>query len=203
MHEEDPRRYSLPELTQRLAERPELWPKVREDLKASWNRIAPGWEAHLRPDHLAPLEAAIDNVTEPTRALDLGTGTGRGARLMADRFPSALIVGCDLAVEMVHEAAQISPGGRIRYLVADGAALPFDGATFDLIAAVNVFLFWGEVTRVLAPGGALAIEYSLGEETPIYLPAPDVKRHLSAAGRYEFEEGRAGRGTWILARKAP
>jgi hypothetical protein len=62
-------------------------------------------------------------------------------------------------------------------------------------------VFWDEVTRVLAPGGAIAIEYSLGEATPIYLPIADATRHLSRAGSYVFEDGRAGRGIWILARK--
>jgi SAM-dependent methyltransferase len=201
MGDDHPETYSLPELTRRLAERPELWPQVRESLRHSWNRIAPNWELHLRPDHVAPLEAALDRVTDVTRALDLGTGTGRAARLIETSFPGALVAGLDLAEEMIREAAGQDPNHDVSYLAADGAAIPFADGVFDLITAVNVFIFWDETTRVLAPGGALAIEYSLGESTPIYLPPEDVKRHLAAAGAYEFADGRAGRGIWLLARK--
>jgi SAM-dependent methyltransferase len=198
---DEPETHSLPDLTRLLADRPDLWPRVREGLRLSWNRIAANWESHLRPDHLAPLEAALNGVSRPVRALDLGTGTGRAARLVAARFPGALVEGVDLAEEMVREAIAQGTEGRIGYLVADGSALPFAAGAFDLITAVNVFLFWDEVTRILTPDGALAIEYSLGEATPIYLPVEDVKRHLTRAGRYRFEDGSAGRGTWILARK--
>jgi trans-aconitate methyltransferase len=203
MSDDDPGNLPLPELTRRLAEQPALWPKVRESLRQSWNRIAPQWEAHLRPDHLAPLEAALERVHRCRRALDLGTGTGRGARLLRKRFPDALVVGVDLAEEMVKEAANQGGKPHIRYVAADGATLPFVDGAFELITAVNVFIFWEEVTRLLMPGGAIAVEYSLGEATPIYLPVADVQRHLSGVGEYEFENGRAGRGIWILARKRP
>jgi hypothetical protein len=102
---------------------------------------------------------------------------------------------------MIGQAVAQNPSQTVRYVTADGAAIPFANGFFDLITAVNVFIFWEETTRVLAPGGALAIEYSLAESTPIYLPGDVVERHLSRAGTYRFEHGRAGRGTWILARK--
>jgi SAM-dependent methyltransferase len=201
MGEENSGPEAFQDLTRRLAEQPDAWPEVREGVRRSFDGMARDWESIVRPDHIAPLEAALDRVEHVTRALDLGTGTGLGARSIAERFTDAWVAGIDLAEEMVREAVGRTAEGRIRYLVGDGSALPFANGVFDLITAVNVFVFWEEVTRVLAPGGTLAIEYSSGEETPIYLPVPDVKRHLSVAGSYAFEDGRAGRGIWLLARK--
>ena len=201
MGEENPETDSFPELTRRLAERPDLWSNVREGVRVSFAGMAADWESRLRPDHLAPLEAVLARVGRATRVLDLGTGTGLGARMAAERFPGTLVVGLDLAEEMIREAVARKTNGGIRYVVGDGSALPFADGAFDLVTAVNVFVFWEEVTRILAPGGVLAIEYSSGEETPINLPVPDVKRHLSGAGPYAFEDGRAGRGIWVLARK--
>lgn len=201
MSEDDSTTDSLQELSRRLAEWPELWPNVREGIQQSFAGLAADWESRQRPDHLVPLKAALDRVEGAGRALDLGTGTGLAARFVANRFPDTPVVGLDLAEEMVRVAVARDRQGRIRYLVGDGSALPFGDGVFDLVTAVNVFVFWREVTRVLAPGGVLGIEYSGGEATPIYVPVPDVKRHLSDAGSYVFEDGRAGSGIWILAQK--
>lgn len=192
----------LQELSRRLAQQPDLWPAVRDGVRATFAGMARDWEARLGADHLAPLEAALDRVGRASRALDLGTGTGLAARLVADRFPGAAVVGLDLAEEMVREAVVRSQGSRIGYLAGDGSALPFSDDAFDLITAVNVFVFWGEATRALRDGGALAIAYSNGEHTPIFVPVADVRRHLSAAGPFEIDDGRTGRGIWILARRA-
>jgi ubiquinone/menaquinone biosynthesis C-methylase UbiE len=199
MDEEQPKTDSFPELTQRLADRPELWPEVREGVRQAFTEIAGDWETRQSPDHLAPLDAALDRVERPTRALDLGTGTGLAARLVATRFRGVDVAGIDITEEMLRQA--VTRGGVVRYLLGDGSALPFGDDAFDLITAVNVFLFWDEVTRVLSPGGALAVEYSRGAQTPINLPVPEVKRHLAAAGSFAFEDGTAGEGIWIVARK--
>ena len=199
MGEEKPDTETFPELTRRLAERPGLWSNVREDVRRTFAEIAHEWETLQSPGHLVPLGTALARVEGATRALDLGTGTGLAARLVANRFPGVPVVGLDIVEEMVRQA--LARDGAVRYLVGDGSGLPFADGTFDLITAVNVFLFWDEVTRVLARRGALAVEYTRGEETPINLPAAEVKRHLSAVGSFDFEDGRAGEGVWILARK--
>ena len=200
MGERPPESDSYPELTRRLAERPELWPEVRDGVRRTFAEMAGDWEMRQSEGHLAPLGAALDRVERVTRALDLGTGTGLAARLVATRFPGLPVVGLDVTEDMVRNAAERD--GGVTYLVGDGSSLPFADGTFDLVTAVNVFLFWDELTRVLASGGAVAIEYTRGAETPINLPASDVKRHLSQAGSYTFEDGTAGEGIWILARKA-
>ncbi|MFN2545430.1 MAG: class I SAM-dependent methyltransferase [Actinomycetota bacterium] len=145
-----------------------------------------------------PAGGGLQRVPAASRALDLGTGTGLGARLVARTFPDARVVGLDLAEAMAREAA--IRGGTISYLVGDGAALPFPDAAFDLVTALNVFVFWDEVSRILAPGGALSIAYSAGESTPIFLSPDELRRHLSAVRSFRFEDGRAGRGIWVLAR---
>jgi trans-aconitate methyltransferase len=188
-------------LTRRLAEDASLWPTVKEGVRATFDPIAHDWETRLDADHVVPLDAALTRAPAPRRALDLGTGTGLGARLVAERYPEAIVAGLDLSQEMIRQARSRDPEGRIGFLTGDSVALPFRDGAFDLITAISAFVFWDELTRVLVPGGSLAITYAKGEDTPIYLPAEDVRRHLAAAGDYEVEDGRAGSGTWVLARK--
>ena len=77
---------------------PRLWPLFRVPLRASFDALASQWHMVTSPEGLAPLEAALATVEdEPRRALDLGTGTGRAAFALAERFPSAEIVGVDLS----------------------------------------------------------------------------------------------------------
>jgi ubiquinone/menaquinone biosynthesis C-methylase UbiE len=184
-----------------LVERPELWPEVREQIRRDFTDLAPTWDSHIRPDHLAPLELALERIGRVRVALDLGTGTGVAARLLGRRFPDASVVGLDLSEAMVREAARRPSTGGIRFLVGDAAALPIRGGVVDLVTGVNVLVFGGELTRVLAPGGTFALEYSSAETTPIYVPLDVIERHLLGAGPYEVETGRTGRGIWLLATK--
>lgn len=192
---------SFPDLTRRLAEHPEEWQRVRGRVRSEFDSIAGRWETMIGSHHLVAIGAALRRVPTANRVLDLGTGTGLVARLVARRYPAARVVGLDISESMLRTAAGASGPATIAYVAGDGAALPFPDASFDMVTALNVFIFWDEVTRVLIPGGSLAIAYSSGENTPISLPVTDVERHLAAAAPYSFENGWTDPGTWVLARK--
>ena len=157
------------------------------------------------PTHLAPYEAALADVDPaPTRALDLGTGTGQGAFALARRFPGTDVIGVDLADAMLAEARRKTPAElaeRVRFDNGDASALPFPDASFDLVAHANMIPFFDELTRVLAPGGQAVFAFSLGPGTPIYVPPERLKRELAGRGFTEFAEFAAGKGTALLARK--
>ena len=85
--------------------------------------------------------------------LDLGTGTGAVARLVAARFPEAEIVGADLSAEMIDQARRLTDSARVTYQVADAQKLPFADGSFDLVTLGNMIPFFDELARVLASGG--------------------------------------------------
>jgi ubiquinone/menaquinone biosynthesis C-methylase UbiE len=154
------------------------------------------------PDTLAPIEAALGRLASPPRrVLDLGTGTGAVARLVADRFPEAEIVGVDIAARMIEEARRLTDSSRITYQVADAQTLPFAEGSFDLITLGNMIPFFDELARLLASGGYVIVAYSAGPETPIYVPAERLRSELGRRGFAEIAELSAGRGTAVLAAK--
>jgi SAM-dependent methyltransferase len=162
------------------------------------------WDA--RRDHASPgLEAALARVDQtPSRILDLGTGTGIAARLLARRYPHAEVIGLDLSAAMVDEARRLLPAdleGRVRYEVGDAAALTFADGAFDLVVLLNMIPFFDELARVTAPGGALVVAWSAGAETPIYVPPETLRARLAPAGFVGFEELEAGEGTAFVARR--
>jgi ubiquinone/menaquinone biosynthesis C-methylase UbiE len=182
-----------------------LWRLFRPLTRRQFHSLASRWDTILQADHLAPYERALDELpAPPRRALDLGTGTGSGAFMLARRFPEADVTGADLAEGMIAEARRKLPpelAGRVHFEVADAAALPFPDESFDLVAHANMIPFFDEVARVLAPGGHALFAFSGGSQTPIYVPRERLRSELGRRGFTDFADFETGRGTSVLARK--
>jgi ubiquinone/menaquinone biosynthesis C-methylase UbiE len=166
--------------------------------------MAPRWDQILSPEHLEPLEAALASLEPPSRALDLGTGTGVGAFAVARRFPEVEVVGADLAAGMIEEARRRTPpelAGRVRFEVADASRLPYPDGSFDLVSLSNMIPFFDELARVVAPGGSTVLAFSGGAGTPIYVPPERLRTELAERGFAEFTDFAAGNGTAMVARK--
>jgi ubiquinone/menaquinone biosynthesis C-methylase UbiE len=184
---------------------PRLWRFFRPLVRKQFDAIAGSWDTMRDPAHLDPYEAALAAVDPaPAKALDLGTGTGEGAFAIARRFPRAEVVGVDLADAMLAEARRKTPpelAERVRFENGDASALPFQDASFDLVAHANMIPFFDELARVLAPGGQALFAFSLGPGTPIYVSPERLRQELGRRGFTEFAEFDAGKGTALLARK--
>jgi SAM-dependent methyltransferase len=193
--------------TNQVVRWPRAWPLFRWLTQRQFDRIAPVWDEMRSPEAFAPLEAALDSLdTAPSRVLDLGTGTGRAAFLLARRYPEAEVVGVDLAPAMLAEARKLMPPelvGRVRFEEADAEHLPYPDASFDLVSLANMIPFFPELERITAAGGAVAFSFSGGAETPIYVPPEVLRTELSQRGFTEFADFAAGRGTALVARKPP
>jgi SAM-dependent methyltransferase len=192
--------------TNALVRRPRIWRFFRGPIRRMFGGLAAEWDTILMPDHLAPYERALEALPRPPRrALDLGTGTGAGALAIARRFPQAEVVGIDLADQMVERARRKLPNelsGRVRFEVGDASRLAYDDGSFDLVAHANMFPFFDELDRVLAPDGWTLFAFSGGSDTPIYVPFDRLRGELEKRGFTDFADFHVGRGTALLARKA-
>jgi malonyl-CoA O-methyltransferase len=105
-------------------------------------------------------QSAMEALWKPLsveRALDVGTGTGRNLRLLADEGVTTRI-GLDQSTAMLRRADE----SRARLIAGDAGALPFAAEAFDLVIASlmagdlpDLRLFIGEASRVLRRGGSL------------------------------------------------
>jgi SAM-dependent methyltransferase len=190
------------------ARAPALWPLLRPWAHRYWEGHAATWNQRVdrsSAEYLAALAAALLPVRpEPERALELGTGLGDGALLIAREFPQARVRGVDFSEEMIRRAQArigLDPEGRVAFRVADAAALPYEDESFDLVAQLNMPPFFAETARVLRPGGHFAIAASFGSATPFYTPEPVLRRGFGRVGLEQVESGSAGAGTYWVARR--
>jgi malonyl-CoA O-methyltransferase len=142
----------------------------------------------------------------PRKILELGTGTGAGAFILARRFPNADIQAVDLSRTMILLAQEKAPAelrSRVHFTAADAASLPHESATFDLVCQLNLPLFASEIQRVLRPGGHVVIASTFGPSTPYHTPQRVLRRRFERLGVEMVCSGRAGRGTYFIARRRP
>lgn len=132
----------------------------------------------VAPPILRPLyERAADDVAAELAGaaspsvVEIGSGPGELAIAIARRLPAAAVTGVDLAPAMAAEAAaRVAASGlqeRVRFVVADGAGLPFPDASVDLVVSSLSMHHWArppavfaEIARTLRPGG-VALIYDL------------------------------------------
>jgi SAM-dependent methyltransferase len=193
-----------------VARAPFTWPLLRGWSHRYWQGQASTWGNRVNrsgPGYLAPLAAGLLHVRpEPERALDIGTGLGDGALLIAREFPHARVRGIDLSEEMVRRAQArigLDPEGRVAFKVADAAQLPFEDDSFDLVAQLNMPPFFSEIARVLRAGGFALIAASWGRRTPFYTPEAVLRRGFERHGIERIESGAAADGTYFIGRHAP
>lgn len=194
-------------LNRAVTHAPWAWPLLRGPMRDYFDRLAPGWDSRTgagSSEHLAALAGGLLQVTPaPERALDIGTGTGEAALLVAREFPLARVRGVDISEEMIAAAKAkvgLDPEGRIAFKVADAANLPWPDDSFDLVVQLNMPPFFTEIARVLRPGGYVTIASSWGERTPFYTPRAALERGFSRHGIAEHVAGQAGPGTYWVGR---
>jgi SAM-dependent methyltransferase len=105
-------------------------------------------------------EKFLDWLSAPSHArwLDVGCGTGAFSELIAKRCAPKSISGIDPSAAQVDYARKLLPGHTFE--VGDSMALPYNDASFDVVASALVIHFildrqkaFHEMRRVLAPGG--------------------------------------------------
>lgn len=162
---------------------------IYDDVAAQWWSDDIRWVRTLKnmvPGRLAYFDRFID--WQGKAVLDLGCAGGFLAEALDDR--GAHVTGIDPAEKAISAARQHAKqaGRDISYDVGVGEALPYDDASFDAVACVDVLEHVAdldqvlrEVARVLKPGGLFVfdtINDTLAARLAVITMAEDVLRLL-------------------------
>ena len=137
---------------------------------SSTDKVFAGSIPKIYDDYLVPMIFAVyaDDIARrvaalsPSALLEIAAGTGAVTRAVAAALPRGIrYVATDLNEPMLAIAAQRqADDDRITWRQADGMALPFDDAEFDVVCCQFGAMFfpdrvkaYGEVKRVLKQGG--------------------------------------------------
>jgi len=145
--------------------------------------LAPVDEFHIR-GRAATLELArAAGLDANKHVLDVGSGIGGTSRCLAMEF-GCRVTGIDLTDEYCRAAeilsAKVGLADLVDYRQGDATDLPFDDGVFDVVWTEHVAMnipdktrLYGEMHRVLKPGGTLAIyDVLAGPSEVVLFPVP-------------------------------
>ncbi|WPH15475.1 trans-aconitate 2-methyltransferase [Variovorax paradoxus] len=137
-----------------------------------WN---PALYRRYEDERTRPAQELLARVplSEATHVVDLGCGPGNSTELLANRFPTAKVVGTDNSEAMLASARERLP--QARFELSDIATWAPQDQAPDLIYA-NAALQWvpdheqliPRLFAALAPGGVLAIQMPDNREEPTH-----------------------------------
>ncbi|MEO5973702.1 MAG: methyltransferase domain-containing protein [Ilumatobacteraceae bacterium] len=151
---------------------------------------------HLDPEALAPVEefhtlgrsatvtlAEAAKITANDNVLDVGSGLGGPARLLARRYESH-VTGLDLTQELCDVAEDLTRrvglSDKVKIRQGNALDLPFENDSFDVVWTQHVSMniadkakLFAEMRRVTKVGGRLAFfDILAGPLQPIHFPVP-------------------------------
>lgn len=143
---------------------------LADQLRFPSGPLAPMTARLLNHRNLALIERSIRllGVRPGQRVLDIGFGGAVSLVLLLRRAAGGHVCGIDPSPDMVRRAGRLLAGdvaaGRLALEVAAADAIPCADGSVDRVLTVQTVYFWddilqglGEVHRVLAPGGRLAV----------------------------------------------
>lgn len=122
----------------------------------------------------------IENM-HPSKILDVASGTGDLAILLARKIPSASVLGVDISEGMLdlgsRKVADAGLSDRVLFSVADCLALPLPDNSFDCVSVAygvrnfqNLLAGYKEMYRVMRPGGMLCVIELSTPDSPLVSP---------------------------------
>jgi ubiquinone/menaquinone biosynthesis C-methylase UbiE len=173
--------------------------------------VAPIYDAWAGGQHgrVAARLVELANPAKAEHALDVGTGTGLVAHLLAPRVKPGMVIGIDLSENML-SIARAKKDKNVQFLGMAAEHLVFRPDTFELVTMGETLTYLAdpaaaldEAHRVLRPGGRLAVSChrrslnTQAQELFFQALTPLARRHYLDLPRYSSARASFGE-PWML-----
>ena len=171
-----------------------------------FDRIAPIYDTWANGQH-ARMAARLVDLAAPAKGhqvLDVATGTGLVAHLVAERTDPGLVIGIDLSPNML-SIARSRNTKNIQFMGMAAEHLVFRPSTFDMVTMGEALAYLAdpvraleEAHRVLRPDGRLALSCqrrslnTRAQDLFFQGLGPLARRHYLSFPRYSSERSRFG-----------
>ncbi len=185
---------------------PDTSDEMIDHLVDFFDRIAPSYDSWAGGQH-ERVAARLVDVAAPQKGeqvLDVGTGTGLVAHLVAPRVSPGSVIGIDLSDNML-ALARSKKSKNVQFLGMAAERLVFKPETFDLVTMGEALAYLSDPTdalaeahRVLKPGGRLAVSNqrrslsTRAQDLFFQGLAPLARRHYLSLPRYSSDRARFG-----------
>ncbi len=185
---------------------PDTSDEMVDHLVDFFDRIAPSYDSWAGGQH-ERVAARLVDVAAPKKGehvLDVGTGTGLVAHLVAPRVSPGSVIGIDLSDTML-ALARSKRAKNVQFLGMAAERLVFKPETFDLVTMGEALAYLADPTdalaeahRVLRAGGRLALSCqrrslsTRAQDLFFQGLAPLARRHYLSLPRYSSERARFG-----------
>ncbi|HKW59686.1 MAG TPA: methyltransferase domain-containing protein [Candidatus Dormibacteraeota bacterium] len=171
-----------------------------------FDRMAPIYDAWAGGQHGRVATRLVDLAApvQDEHVLDVGTGTGLVANLVAPRVNPGLVIGIDLSEHML-SIARARKEKNVQFLGMAAEHLVFRPGTFDLVTMGESLAYLADPTvalaeahRVLRSGGRLAVSCqrrslnTRAQELFFQGLTPLARRHYLSLPRYSSERAKFG-----------
>lgn len=171
-----------------------------------FDRIAPVYDTWAGGQHGRVAAQLVDLATpaKNEQVLDVGTGTGQVANLIALRVNPGVVFGIDLSDNML-SIARARRAKNVQFMGMAAEHLVFRPEMFDLVTMGEALAYLADPTtaleeahRVLRPGGRLAVSVqrrslnTRAQDLFFQGLAPLARRHYLSLPRYSSERSRFG-----------
>ena len=185
---------------------PDSTDEMVDHLVDFFDRIAPVYDTWAGGQHGRVAGRLVDLATpsKNEHVLDVGTGTGLVAHLVAPRVSPGLVIGIDLSDNML-SIARSRRAKNVQFLGMAAEHLVFRPASFDLVTMGETLAYLADPTealaeanRVLRTGGRLAVSCqrrslsTRAQELFFQGLVPLARRHYLSLPRYTSERSRFG-----------
>lgn len=185
---------------------PDSTDEMVDHLVDFFDRIAPVYDTWAGGQHRRVAARLVDLATPAPdeQVLDVGSGTGLVANLVAPRVDPGVVFGIDLSESML-SIARARREKNVQFLGMAAEHLVFRPETFDLVTMGEALAYLADPTmaleeahRVLKTGGRLAVSCqrrslnTRAQDLFFQGLAPLARRHYLSLPRYSSERSRFG-----------